>query len=208
MGEDMQSLNFRLRQVRGGIAAVALLVVATPALSQNTDTLSISDAALAGSEGRVGVNAAAGDFNEQVNSAAIANGDTALATNVVRQHIGENTVSESDAQNASITGTAFSNSQGAIAVNGAAGTENQQANLAAIGIGIEGPVVSLDILSQTRSSQEPAGYQNEPDLTKNAEIGPHAFEESSGLVQVNLTAGEGNSSANLFALSITEGADQ
>src|SRR5688572_8461130 len=137
MGGDMQGLNFGLRQVRGGIAVVALLVVATPALSQNTDTVSISDAALAGSQGRIGVNAAAGDFNEQVNSAAIANGDTALATNVVRQYIGENTVSESDAQNASITGTAFSNSQGAIAVNGAAGTENQQANLAAIGIGIE-----------------------------------------------------------------------
>jgi hypothetical protein len=209
MGEDMTSLNFRLCRARGGIAVVALLFVATPALSQNTDTLSISGDALAGSEGRVGVNAAAGTFNEQVNSAAIANGDLAIATNVVRQHIGDNTVSgESDAQNASITGTAFSNSQGALAVNGVAGTENQQANLAAIGIGIEGPVVSLDVLSQTRSSQEPAGYQNEPDLTKNAEIGPHAFEESSGLVQVNLTAGERNSSANLFALSITEGADQ
>jgi hypothetical protein len=127
----------------------------------------------------------------------------------VRQHIGDNTVSESDAQSASITGTAFSNSQGAIAVNGAAGTENQQANLAAISIGIEGPAVSLDMLSQTRSSsQEPAGYQNEPDSTTHAEIGPDAFAQSSGLVQVNLTAGERNSSANLFALSITEGADQ
>ena len=204
----MQSLKFRLRQVRGGIAVVALLFVATPALSQNTDTLSISDEALTQSEGRIGVNAAAGDLNEQVNSAAIAIGDTAIATNVVRQHIGDNTVSPSDAQNASITGTAFSDSHGAIAVNGAAGTENQQANLAAIGIGIDGPVVSLDMLSQTRSSQEPAGYQNEPDLTKHAEIGPDAFEQSSGLVQVNLTAGERNSSANLFALSITEGADQ
>ena len=160
------------------------------------------------SEGRVGVNAAAGTFNEQVNSAVIANGDLAVLSNVVNQHIGDNTVSGSDAQNATITGTAFSHSQGAIAVNGVAGTENQQANLATIGIGIEGGVASLEMLSQTRSSQEPAGYQNEPDLTKNAEIGPHAFEESSGLVQVNLTAGERNSSANLFALSITEGADQ
>ncbi len=207
MGEDMQSLNVRLRQMRGGIAVVALLFVATPALSQNSDTLSISDNALAGGEGRIGVNAAAGDFNEQVNSAVIANGGTSVLTNVVNQHIGDNTVSESGPQNASITGTAFSDSQGAIAVNGVAGTENQQANLASIGIGIEGPVASLEMLSQTRSSQEPAGYQNEPDLTKNAEIGPQAFAESSGLVQVTLTAGERTSSANLFALSITEGAD-
>ncbi|MGH7485620.1 MAG: hypothetical protein ACREMY_08470, partial [bacterium] len=66
----------------------------------------------------------------------------------------------------------------------------------------------LEVLSQTRASQEPAGYQDDPDLAKNADIGPQAFAGSSGLVQVNLTAGERNSSANLFALSITEGADQ
>jgi hypothetical protein len=203
----MQSLKVRLRQVHGGIAVVALLCIATPALSQNADTLSISDDAVTGAEGRIGVNAAAGDFNEQVNSAVIANGGTSVLTNVVNQYIGDNTVSESGPQSATITGTAFSDSQGAIAVNGAAGTENQQANLASIGIGIEGGVASLEMLSQTRSSQEPAGYQNEPDLTKHAEIGPDAFEQSSGLVQVNLTAGERNSSANLFALSITEGAD-
>ena len=202
----MQSLNFRLRQVRGGIAVAALLFVATPALSQNTDTLSISGEAFAGSEGRVGVNAAAGQLNEQVNSGVIAKGDTAVLSNVVHQHIGENTVSESDAQSATISGTAFSDSQGAVAVNGVAGTQNQQANLLSIGIG--GNVASLEMLSQTRSSQEPAGYQNEPDLTTHAEIGPHAFEGSEAIVQVNLTAGRDNTSANLFALSITEGADQ
>jgi len=38
---------------------------------------------------------------------------------------------------------------------------------------------------------------------KTAEIGPQAFSEASGLVQVNLTAGERNSSANVFALSLT-----
>ena len=203
----MQDLKYRLRKARSGIAVVALLLAATPALSQNTDTLSISDEALAHGEGRIGVNAAAGDLNQQVNSTAIAIGEPAIATNVVRQHIGDNVVSGSDAQSASITGTAFSDSHGAIAVNGAAGTENQQANLAAISIGIDGPVVSLDMLSQTRSSQEPAGYQNEPSSATYAEIGPDAFAQSSGLVQVNLTAGERNSSANLFALSITEGAD-
>jgi hypothetical protein len=206
MGGHMQSLKIRLRQVCGGIAAATLLLVATPALSQNTDTLSISGDAFAGSEGRVGVNAAAGQLNEQVNSGVIANGDTAVLSNVVHQHIGENTVSESDAQSATISGTAFSDSQGAVAVNGVAGTQNQQANLLTIGIG--GSVASLEMLSQTRSSQEPAGYQNEPDPTTHAEIGPHAFEGSEAIVQVNLTAGRDNTSANLFALSITEGADQ
>jgi hypothetical protein len=202
-------MKFRLHRVASSIVAIALVLAATPALSQNADTLSISDEALAGSQGRVGVNAAAGEFNEQVNSAVIAVGNMAVLTNSVSQHIGDNSAAESGPQNASITGTAFSDSHGAIAVNGVAGTENQQANLAAIGIGIEGPVASLEVLSQTRASQEPAGYQNEPDLAKsNAEIGPQAFAESSGLVQVNLTAGERNSSANLFALSITEGADQ
>ena len=209
MGGKMQGLRFRLRQVRGGVAVVALLFVATPVLSQNSDTVAITGDAFAGSEGRVAVNAAAGDLNEQANSAAIAiGGDLSLATNVVNQHIGDNTVSESGPQSATIMGTAFAGSHGAIAVNGVAGTENQQANLASVGIGIEGPALSLDVLSQTRSSQQPAGYQNEPDPATHAEIGPDAFAQSSGLLQVILTAGERNSSANLFALSITEGADQ
>jgi hypothetical protein len=42
---------------------------------------------------------------------------------------------------------------------------------------------------------------------KTADIGPQAFSQASGLVQVNLTAGERNSSANLFALTLTESAN-
>jgi hypothetical protein len=38
-------------------------------------------------------------------------------------------------------------------------------------------------------------------------IGPQAFTDASGLVQVNLSAGERNSSANLFALTLPGGAD-
>ena len=188
----------------GTAAIVLLLIGSVPAFGQSSDTLSISDTAI-GAQGRIAVNAAAGVFNEQANSAVIAEGENAFLANVVVQTLSNNTSSGSDSQSASISGTSFSGAQGAIAVNGAAGTENQQANLAAfgIGIGIEDRVASLELLSQTRSSQAPAGDQNAPaSVAKTADISPNAFRDASGLVQVNLTAGERNSSANVFALTL------
>ena len=68
-------------------------------------------------------------------------------------------------QAASIIGAAFAGASGAIAVNGAAGAENQQANLASFGIGIGngsndgigGRVTSLTLLSQVRASTRTGG---------------------------------------------------
>jgi hypothetical protein len=48
---------------------------------------------------------------------------------------------------------------------------------------------------------------NVPAEQKTADIGSQAFTDASGLVQVNLTAGERNSSANLFALTIAGSSD-
>ena len=202
--------KFNLPTVKRGTAAIALLLLGcVPAFGQSSDTLSISDTA-ADAQGRIAVNAAAGDLNQQANSAVLAVGPNAFLSNVVVQTLLANKSSGSDSQSASISGTSFSGTQGAIAVNGAAGTENQQANLAAfgIGIGIEDRVASLELLSQTRSSQAPAGDQNAPaSVAKAADISPTAFRDASGLVQVNLTAGERNSSANVFALTLPGGSN-
>jgi hypothetical protein len=208
-----------LRAAMCGVAFVASALIALPAFAQTSDSLDIANTA-AGAEGRVGVNAAAGVFNQQVNSGVIASGDElAIGINTVNQNLGYNewgTPAEGGdpclepgacQQSAVITGNSFSDSNGAIAVNGAAGAENQQANLFTIGIGIEGRVMTLDALSQTRASKEPAGDLNVPAEQKTADIGPQAFTDASGLVQVNLTAGERNSSANLFALTIAGSSD-
>jgi hypothetical protein len=108
-----------------------------------------------------------------------------------------------------IDGNAFSESLGMIAVNSVAGSQNQQANLAAIVIGIDAPAISLNLLEQTRSGAMP---EPNPDAQtegseKFANIGPNAFANAGGLIQVNVTAGERNSTANLFALSIAGGSN-
>lgn len=201
-----------------GIAAVAaVLLSALPAAAQNSDSVTIS----AGADdvsGRVAVNAVAGTFNEQANALAIGESETVFITNTIQQVLVGNSVCtlvdgectpNSTPQTASITDGAFAGASGAIAVNGAAGIENQQANLATFGIGngIDSRVASLSLLSQVRGSTEPAGDPSVPAAEKTANISSQAFTDASGLVQVNLTAGERNSSANLFALTITGGTD-
>jgi hypothetical protein len=107
-----------------------------------------------------------------------------------------------------IEGDSFADSSGLIRVNVAGGSDNQQANLAAIAIGFEGGALVDSMLSQTRSSQEPAGGPVDPEASQNLEtgIGAEAFENSSGIVQVSLIGGERNSSANTFALTVPGGA--
>jgi len=212
MATQRHSRNSLRSALCGGAALAAMLVAMTPALAQGSDqgsdSLDISDTAV-NAQGRVGVNAAAGVFNQQVNAGVITNGDElSYGINTVKQNLEANTVNgTSGPQEALISGDSFAGATGAIAVNGVAGVENQQANLFTIGIGIEGRTLTLEALSQTRASQEPAGSPDEPAVAKTADIGSQAFTDASGLVQVNLTAGERNSSANLFALTLTGGTD-
>jgi hypothetical protein len=199
-----------------GAALAAVLSTIVPAVAQNSDTLTLE--AEGAASGRVAINAAAGTLNQQANAAVIAESNTTFLTNTIQQIMIGNSVCSlvdgectphSTAQTASIVGTAFAGANGAIAVNAVAGAENQQANLASFGIadGIDARVASLTLLSQVRGSQEPAGDPNAPAAEKSADISSQAFTDASGLVQVNLTAGERNSSANLFALTITGGTD-
>jgi|GEM_PF-727357 len=105
---------------------------------------------------------------------------------------------------AGIEGGAFAGASGVIAVNVAAGADNQQANVAAIAIGIRGPAAADALLSQTRAAPEPEGAQDEstPRGDIATDLGDGAFAGASGLVQLSLLGGERNSSANTFALSV------
>jgi hypothetical protein len=222
MGEDMLRLKSVLNGVSGGIAGIAALVLATAAFAQvpevppgscqgALDCVIITDTGK-DAEGLIGVNTAAGDLNQQVNSAVIATGELAVLTNTVTQVLESNAVCDPSEgtcsarpQSANISDV-FNNAHGAIAVNVAAGSENQQANLIAIGIG-KGTVASLEILGQARASGNPVVGQDESSVAS-AVIGDTAFAGAIGIVQTNSTAGEGNSSANIFALVITGGANE
>lgn len=157
--------------------------------------------------GAGGVNAAAGSFNQQLNAGAIALGDIAVAVPEVVQRT-DQAPDSAGALAASIAPGSFAGSSGWLAVNGAAGSGNQQANIAAIAFGTTGAALADTALSQTRAPHGPAGSSGKTEAAANRStaIGEGAFADSSGLVQVSLIGGDRNSSANTFALSISEGA--
>ena len=63
-------------------------------------------------------------------------------------------------------------------------------------------------LSQARASHEPTGGPDSGALQdRTVAIGDGAFANSSGLVQVSLIGGDRNSSANIFALAASAGAN-
>lgn len=87
-----------------------------------------------------------------------------------------------------------SGNSGRIAVNIAAGTQNQQIGSAIIAIG-ELPI-GVQLVEQRLDS---------PDMTDRATsiaVGPGTFSDNTGLLSVNLTAGSQNQSANLALLTI------
>lgn len=218
----MNALQIRHALISDHVRKAALVTLVTvlsaaPASAQDDeagtakiDEVVIDSSAFSASHGRIAVNLAAGDFNQQANALAIANAPTALASIVIGQSLKDNEVAtvggaETGAA-ARITDGAFANATGAISVNVAAGSENQQANAAAIATGLEGQTLAVAVLEQSRAPTEPEGDAAHTGAPRSAEVSATAFENASGLVQTNLTAGERNSSANSFALTLPGGA--
>lgn len=186
------------------LAAAALVSTASAAFAQTAN--STSEAILpssAGSiEGRGAINVAAGVSNQELNSAVVAQGAAALASGIAVQGLKNSGTTGGDTL-AGIAGTALAGSSGMLAVNVAAGHDNQLANLAVVAIGIEVAAVSESMLAQSRASQQPNGSPD-PSLQNShvADLSVQAFSGSTGLVQSNLIGGERNSSSNSFALTV------
>lgn len=199
---DTEDLVFR--RVLGVVLLLAVCLLAPLAVAQSVSPS--SEATLTSSatpaSGRVAVNIAAGISNQEANSAVLAQGGVALATGAIRQQLKSSGVTGGDAI-ATIGANALANSSGLIAVNVAAGHENQLGNLAVIAIGIEAVAVTESLLAQSRASQQPNGTTDpsSPDAHV-ADLSATAFSGSSGLVQSNLIGGERNSSSNSFALTV------
>ena len=84
---------------------------------------------------------------------------------------------------------------GRVAINLAAGSQNQQAAAATIAHG--------NVASQTMNVEQTMLPADQTDRVTRIVIGPAAFSNNSGMVSLNLTAGNQNQSANLAALVIS-----
>ncbi len=188
-------------------AIAALTLVGTPALAaqdapQSTNEIVVPANTAAASSGRIAVNIAAGDNNQQLGDAVIAIGDIAIVNETVIQRL-SGPMPTDHITNITIEDSAFAGTNGLTSINITAGSQNQMANLAVLAIGNNG-AMSDQLLEQTRAPIEPKGGSPEGALPSNDRIAisDTAFGNGNGLIQVNLIGGEGNSSANTFALSI------
>lgn len=161
---------------------------------------------LSGARGRNVVNMAAGDANAQQNAAAIALSPNGLASVGLfnQQNLHQNSSTVPGLSVSGIGGNAFTNTVGALSINQTSGTGNAQLNGMAIGIGLDVDVMSENMLSNMSTGAGLAA--REPDEgTRSATIADSAFTGSRGLVQVNQSAGSGNSTANNFVLQLELG---
>jgi hypothetical protein len=192
----------RIALIARGSVIAAIAFAATLSFAHNSfaqvDDANITDGSFAGSKGVVSLNVAAGVVNQQDNSALITDAPGSL--NVVQTSTGNE--NPANTVQAKIGSLAFSSSSGVMQVTEAAGVGNLQANAAFIGIDTaSSQTLSGVSLSQMRSTQvlAPSGlapFQGE------AVISPSAFANTSGVVQVDQTAGNNNVAANLLSLHV------
>jgi len=169
----------------------------------------ISDFALEGGRGVIGVNVVAGDSNAQLNARALAvsvgQGVHASALIKASQHV-DFLGGGPDSAVSLIGGNAFSNASGLISINHASGAGNAQLNDVAIGIAIGGVALTESELDLTVTGQpvsqlsQGGGAQH-----REAMISESAFNGTSGVVQINQLAGSGNATSNSFGLSVSLG---
>ncbi|MBM3117552.1 hypothetical protein [Jeongeupia naejangsanensis] len=193
------------------------LLLALPVLAWGigacaADTALISDSGV-GSQGVLSVNVGAGESNTAANLRAIAVNPTGTAIAVVKGAAEQGAVSlpgVGTVQQALITGTAFSGFSGVLGVNQQAGKGNVSANLLGVAQGANTGVVTAftvkhaDDALLADSSANPL-QQLVGDVTSVQQVGidPGAFKGTSGVVQINQVAGNGNITGNSLAVQFT-----
>ena len=206
----------RIQPEPGTVLMALAWLISLPCWSQGTGpelpayvTRSVIDGnALSDVRGRFAVNMAAGDSNAQTNAGALAtglDGGTAAALVGVHQATGWIRATAPDLSIAVIGGRAFANSSGAVSVNQTSGVGNTQANGMAVAVGFDVEAASESVLAATASGVGLGGPARGANM-KAVSISDSAFRGSRGLVQINQSAGSGNSTANNFAFQLQLGA--
>ncbi|WBG61961.1 adhesin [Pseudomonas citronellolis] len=157
-----------------------------------------------GYNGVASVNQAAGDEQQQANGRAIAIGTSGGASTRFHQSV-ITTADPSQAAKASITGNSFSNGSGALGVNQAAGTANQQVNAMSISVTAVPQSVDDNVLSQQNITlSQNSGPAGSTMGSRQVVTSDQAFAGSRGVVQVSQSAGIGNRIANTLSIRVAD----
>lgn len=156
-------------------------------------------------QGVLSVNQAAGSQQQQINGRALAIGTNANATTDFRQYQELSGIDTSMNAQATITGSAFSNGSGVLGVNQSAGAGTQQINSFRTSIGSGAQSLDDSVLAQQNVvlSTNSGAAEASPGERVVA-IDRQAFAGSSGVVQLNQSAGVGNRMANSVSIRVMD----
>lgn len=156
-------------------------------------------------QGVLSVNQAAGSQQQQINGRALAIGTNANATTDFRQYQELSGIDTSMNAQATITGSTFSNGSGVLGVNQSAGAGTQQINSFRTSIGSGAQSLDDSVLAQQNVvlSTNSGAAEASPGERVVA-IDRQAFAGSSGVVQLNQSAGVGNRMANSVSIRVMD----
>ncbi|MEM5449673.1 hypothetical protein [Paraburkholderia guartelaensis] len=201
MSRSIQTSRAWRTALSGALAGVAALAFASAAQAQVSvgATASIAPGAATSTTGALTVNETAGVDNAQANQLTITTGNVSINVNGDEQLA--SVTARLKGASATIGAGAFANANGAMMVNQSAGVGNVQRNTALISSGAIGVVaVSDGELSAAAAQNGGQGQMAQAGGIREVRIDNAAFRNATGLVQVNQTAGAGNTTANSFVL--------
>lgn len=162
-----------------------------------SDTTLIGGSSFSGASGVRAINQAAGVGNQEANAAIITTIPAHLDINQYSYGILKNASKSGDA---TIAGNAFAGSSGITQVTQASGSGNIEANAAFIGIGYAGSPLDAVSLSQMRGGAPMVNPNGS--YYGHTSIAPTAFAGATGVVQVEQTAGNNNTAANVLSVHV------
>ena len=186
------------------LIAMAVPVVSLAEQAQVTNLSTIDNSGRT-YQGVLSVNQAAGSQQQQINGRALAIGTNANATTDFRLYQELDGVDTSMNAQANITGSAFSNGSGVLGVNQSAGAGTQQINSFRVSIGSGAQSVDDSILAQQNVVlAQDSGTAETSSGERAVAIDRQAFAGSSGVVQLNQSAGVGNRMANTVSIRVMD----
>lgn len=199
-----------IRIIASSIAAlVCSLNASAQTVAESLSQTEILGNALSNSVGSMTINMSAGAGNAQANIVSLSTANAVKNINEIknRQQVMVTLDTPHRNERTEIGAGAFQNASGIIIVNQSSGTGNAQANL--VSIASEGmSEASIAQLSQVNVPYQPvnaSAANASRSRVQQATISDSAFNGARGIAQINQSAGSGNRTANVFALSLGAG---
>lgn len=201
---------------RLSVTLLALLLAGTTQAQSRGDSYSgmlsylsadsrIDGNALAGSDGSIKVNQAAGDLNLQANLHSMANGAQASASVRSLQQRQANLFNSPMHASAVIGGNALAGASGIASINQASGGGNAELNSVNATLAAQGIREASDEAMASSEVLASAGGQSiatDPRTTRRVGVEASALRGFDGVLQLNQIAGSGNATENRFSISV------